>query len=186
VPEVVRAFGRSGCEGDLIVVGDPNRDARESERLRTAIAASQRPIRLAGVLSPEALRGLYARARLFISASGYEGWPVAVAEAMASGVPVAAFANPGVSELVRHRADGLLVPAGDVAGLARAVAELWTDTALGERLGRDGRVRARQWPTWEATARFVADLVLDASGVDQAPVVPGGQRPRGPQVTGAR
>jgi glycosyltransferase involved in cell wall biosynthesis len=61
---------------------------------------------------------------------------MALCEAMASAVPVVAMEyRPGVREIVRDGLDGLVVPSGDVPGLAAAMARLMDDPAERRRLG---------------------------------------------------
>ncbi len=67
-----------------------------------------------------------------------EGGPMAALEAMASGVPVVATDVPGCSDLVRHEANGLLVPLGDAPAAAAATRRLWADPALRARLIEGG------------------------------------------------
>lgn len=78
---------------------------------------------------------------LYMSASLWEGLPLSVMEAMALGVPVAAFASGGTPELVRHRADGLLAPTGDEKALGQAVAEILSDDWFRRRAGREAAKR---------------------------------------------
>jgi glycosyltransferase involved in cell wall biosynthesis len=70
-----------------------------------------------------------------------EGIPVALMEAMASGVAVVASALSGIPELVTDGVDGLLVPPGDAAALADALQRLAVDESLRERLSAAGRER---------------------------------------------
>ena len=49
----------------------------------------------------------------------------------------------GVSEAVRHRREGLVVPARDVRALADALHTLYSDEALRRRLGRAARERVK-------------------------------------------
>jgi glycosyltransferase involved in cell wall biosynthesis len=160
LPDAVRAFTNAGLnELTLVLVGDLDRDPAESQRLRESIAASPGPVRSAGVVSPGELSSLYARASVFLIASRYEGWPIAVAEAMASGIPVVGFDVPGVAELVRNDVDGLLAPPGDLASLVEALRRVVRDPALRDRLGEQARGRALSWPTWEQTGERFADVM---------------------------
>jgi glycosyltransferase involved in cell wall biosynthesis len=68
-----------------------------------------------------------------------EGMPLALIEAMASGVPVIASDISGIPELVVHEGNGLLVPPGDVAALRAALRRLLDNAALRARLGTNGR-----------------------------------------------
>jgi glycosyltransferase involved in cell wall biosynthesis len=74
-----------------------------------------------------------------------DGIPNVLAEAMATGLPVVTTPISGIPELVRDGSNGLLVPPGEPAPLARALAQLLTDAALRRRLGRRAAedVRAR-------------------------------------------
>jgi glycosyltransferase involved in cell wall biosynthesis len=74
-------------------------------------------------------------------ASGYEGLPNVVMEAMAAGRPVIATDIPGNRDLVVPGETGYLVPVGDRAGFARHILELVADPALAARLGAAGRAR---------------------------------------------
>jgi len=85
---------------------------------------------------------IYADLDLVALTSINEGTPVAVIEAMASARPVVATRVGGVADVVEHERTGLLVPAGDAAAFARETLRLLDDPALGERLGREGRIRA--------------------------------------------
>jgi glycosyltransferase involved in cell wall biosynthesis len=160
VADAIGAFERARLDGARFrLAGDHRRDPGEAERIDASVAALGRDLVLEGVLAAASLADRYASARVLVSASLYEGWPIAVAEAMASGVPVVAFDVAGVRELVRHEQEGLLVPVGDVADLARALERVWTDASLRDRMGRSARARARSWPTWrDASRRFVEAL----------------------------
>ena len=72
-------------------------------------------------------------------ASSQEGFPNALLEAMAAGVPVIGPRVGGVPELVRDGVDGLLFKPGSAADLARCILTLADDAALRERLGREAR-----------------------------------------------
>lgn len=73
-----------------------------------------------------------------------EGIPVALMEAMASGLPVVATAISGIPELVQPGLTGFLVPSGDPGALADALQRLAGDPDLRARMGRAGRARVVQ------------------------------------------
>lgn len=62
-------------------------------------------------------------------------------EALVAARPVVAARVGGMPEALRHRVDALLVPRDDPAAMAAAIAELWHDEDLRERLVASGRSR---------------------------------------------
>lgn len=94
-----------------------------------------------------------AKADLFALTSRFEGFPNALCEAMATGLPVISTNCPGgVGDLVRDGEDGILVPVNDVEALAEALHHLMSNPAERERLG--GRAR-------EVTERFDVDRIME-------------------------
>jgi glycosyltransferase involved in cell wall biosynthesis len=73
-------------------------------------------------------------ADIFVLPSRYEGFPNALCEAMACGIPVVASDTGAVSEIVRDGENGLVVPTEDSAAVAAALERLVSDKALRARL----------------------------------------------------
>lgn len=68
-----------------------------------------------------------------------EGIPVAIMEAMATGLPVVSTLHSGIPELVEAGRTGFLVPERDCAALMRALEELAKKPDLRTAMGRAGR-----------------------------------------------
>jgi GalNAc-alpha-(1->4)-GalNAc-alpha-(1->3)-diNAcBac-PP-undecaprenol alpha-1,4-N-acetyl-D-galactosaminyltransferase len=87
----------------------------------------------------------YSSATLFVLSSRYEGFPNALCEAMAAGLPVIAADCPsGPGELVRHEVDGLLVPPEDIQALADSLDKmLGSPKTMAEMGGRAKEITER-------------------------------------------
>lgn len=81
---------------------------------------------------------VYASAGIFVLPSRSEGFPNALSEAMAAGVPCISFdfiAGPG--DLITHNEDGILVPREDVTALAETIDQLINDPLKRKNLGEN-------------------------------------------------
>jgi glycosyltransferase involved in cell wall biosynthesis len=88
-----------------------------------------------------------------------EGFPQVILEAMVRGVPVIATRVGGVPRVVEDGRSGLLVPAGDAAGLADAVGRVLADRNLADDLAAAGQRAARPYTVEvqaESVVRFLA------------------------------
>jgi glycosyltransferase involved in cell wall biosynthesis len=149
----------------LELVGDgPERD-RIVERARERGVAER--VSLLGALSAEDVRARLAEARAFalpsirLPSGRMEGIPVALMEAMASGVPVVATRISGIPELVQHDVTGLLVEPHDPAGLAAALDSLLSDETLAAELALNGRRLVEGSFNLEVEARRLGDLFAE-------------------------
>ena len=82
---------------------------------------------------------ILSEAQLSLLVTNWEGFPLAILEAMRAGLPVVASAVGGVGESVRDGETGFLVPAREVAPLRDRLRLLLTDPALRSRMGAEGR-----------------------------------------------
>ena len=83
----------------------------------------------------------YADSSFLVMSSHYEGFPMVMIEAMASGLPVVSFDFPcGPRDIITPGTDGLIVQDGDIASLAGAMLELMENPAKIEAMS----IRARK------------------------------------------
>ncbi len=135
-------------------------------------AGLERAARRLGVAEAVAFRGFLPRAEkvralqqawVLVQPSPKEGWGLTVVEAGACGTAVVAADSPGLRDSVRPDRTGLLVPYGDEAALAAALARVLEDGALRDRLEAGGRAWAAGF-TWPECARSSLDALLGATG----------------------
>ena len=111
-----------------------------------------------GEVDAAQLQPFYARAELLLQPSLHEGYGMAVAEALAAGLPVLASDAGALAQTLPPDA-GLHVPAGDVSALRDALARLLGDAALLERLAAGARAAALHLPRWPQQAQRLAALL---------------------------
>lgn len=133
----------------LAIVGPLDADPDETARLRARIAASPigARVRLLGPLSGAALEAAYAHADIFVSSALYEGYGMALAEAIAHGLAVVATPGGAVSETVMGETEAAGVLAADASEAALAA-------ALGPLLASEEARRAAAVRSWAAAARL--------------------------------
>ena len=133
--QTVALLRESGRDVSLTLVGDGPLRGR-LEELARELGISER-VRFAGRRTDTP--AFYRDCDLFVLLSDYEGMPMSIIEAMASGLPVVATRAGGVGELVDDGVSGALVEA-DAAAAAEAIAAICDDPALYARLSA-GAVR---------------------------------------------
>jgi glycosyltransferase involved in cell wall biosynthesis len=130
----------------LVIAGDGPERAALGERV------GESAVRFVGRVDDGELARLRAGAAIALAPSrAGETFGLALAEAMAAGLPVAASRVGALPELVEPDA---LVPAGDASALAEAIARLAGDRAAGER----GLERVRSLCAPEVVARELAEV----------------------------
>ncbi|MEM7221918.1 MAG: glycosyltransferase family 4 protein [Pseudomonadota bacterium] len=142
----------------LNLVGGADHEPATAARVRAAIdeLGLRERVTLSGAVPPAALPACYDGADLFVLASEHEGYGMALAEALAHGLPIVSTTAGAIPETVPAEA-GLLVPLGDKAALRDALASVMDQPALRARLAAGAR--ASRLPSWpEAAARFAAAL----------------------------
>jgi glycosyltransferase involved in cell wall biosynthesis len=121
----------------LLLVGDRPRAADWSLAVAWGIADH---VDVRANVTSGVLPSLYRQASLFVLPSNEEGLGIVILEAMASGLPVVSTRCGGPETCVVDGETGYLVPVGDAEALARRMQVLLEDRALGQRMGRAGRM----------------------------------------------
>jgi glycosyltransferase involved in cell wall biosynthesis len=94
-------------------------------------------------------------ASLFVMTSRFEGFPMALLEAMSKGLPAVSFDTPtGPAEIIEDGRTGFLVPDGDVDALREAMLELIRDEPKRRRFGAAAAERAAAFGIDEVGARW--------------------------------
>ncbi|MFH1463033.1 MAG: glycosyltransferase [Pseudomonadota bacterium] len=136
------------------LVGEGER-AEELRAMQVAAGLAER-VRFVGVRRD--VPDLLGSADLYLSCSDWEGMPLATIEAMASELPCVATHTEGTG-LLLHEDCGVIVPVGDVEGMAAGIARLAEDAALRARMGAAARARALERFSHERVARELAELL---------------------------
>ena len=110
-------------------------DALQAQIDRLGLGASVR------LMHPTRQIGMeYAASDFLVMSSHYEGFPMVMVEAMASGLPVVSFDFLcGPRDIIRPGENGLLVPEGDVNALAAAMKRLMEDPEAVLRMSAEAR-----------------------------------------------
>jgi glycosyltransferase involved in cell wall biosynthesis len=138
-PELLAAM--RAVDAELWVVGERLASDHGAD-LEPVFAACGLGARLRRLGYREDIPALLAAADIFALPSHFEGLPMSIIEAMLTGLPVVATAIRGPREQVVDGVTGSLVPPGDAAALAAALARLAGDATLRARFGAAGLARA--------------------------------------------
>ncbi|HYG28010.1 MAG TPA: glycosyltransferase family 4 protein [Caulobacteraceae bacterium] len=146
-------------EWDLVIVGDgPD---REELAAHARLKGLEERVHMPGAVGDIGV--WYAKADIFVMTSRFEGFPNALLEAMAHGVPPIAFdCATGPSEMIRDGANGLLISMNDQEGLVEGMKTLMKDDALRESMGQEAVLLREQF----SKARVMA-LWFRAFGYDE-------------------
>jgi teichuronic acid biosynthesis glycosyltransferase TuaC len=141
---LLRAFAQLRDRGGLrvAIVGD-GETRQLLHRLAAELGIADRVI-FPGAVGNDALPEWYAAGDVFVMASSREGWPNAVCEALACGLPVVGTRVWGMPEIVTGPELGLLIPERTAEALAQGL-----ETALRTSWDRDLIARRGMQRTWK-------------------------------------
>jgi glycosyltransferase involved in cell wall biosynthesis len=154
--EAFRIMDARESEVILHLVGDFLTD-QEKGRLSQVVARSSGRGKTCFLLPPvtgDEKLACFERADIFVFPSHNEGMPMAILEAMASGLPVVATAVGGIPDLVADGSNGFLTAPGEPRDLARSIEKLCSDAGLRSEFGSRNAVASRD----HDVQRYIQDL----------------------------
>lgn len=167
--ELLAAFSNLADDrATLHLAGRDDVEPRYARRVRARIAAPDLVGRIVyhGPLTSEQVAALYAGADAFVLASYREPYGTVYGEALAAGLPVVGWQAGNLPNLATDGVEGVIVPAGDVVGLAEGLDRLATDVAWRNALAAAAARRGARLPTWSDAAAGVfgslRELLSDA------------------------
>lgn len=134
--EAIRQLLAAGLNVRAIVIGD----GPERARLADSGAGA---VEFPGMVGREDVASALVASDVYVQTSTFEGFGLAILEAMAARRAVVATAVDGIPEVVEDGVTGHLVPTGDADALASRIAELARDASARRRMGDAGLERAR-------------------------------------------
>lgn len=141
------ALLRGTYPGATMTIAGTGPQRAELEALARSLGLAD-AVRLPGRIEHAYMPDLYASADVALNPSTVDNMPNSVLEAYASHLPLVSTDAGGVPDIVDDGASGLLVPVGDAAAMAAALARVLADREMAARLVDAGqrKVRAFGWP----------------------------------------
>ncbi len=155
---LLRALARLfDLDWHLVIVGSAMRDPEHARALgalaeQLGIAAQ---VRFAGSVDDATLDALWRGADLFALATYWEGYGIAVADALRRGVPVAVTSGGAAASLVPAEA-GIVAPPGDQEQLSKAMRRLIFSAELRREMADVAWQAGRALPDWASQVRAFA------------------------------
>ena len=161
--EVLETLSELRWSWEVIGDADLNSDFAHEfcERLARSPIADR--VKFRGPLSPQRVIDAYDRADMFALPSRFETCSMATMEAMARGLPVAAFRVGGLPDLLPEFSRRILAEPGDLAGLRELLRLLIINPVERRGLGEENRRAAESFHSWDdcgrAMQRFIAQIL---------------------------
>ncbi len=153
---VARLLAR-GRQVNLTVAGSgPTAYQEELEALCRGLGIA-RNVRFVGAVDGERKKQVLSGADLFVLPSYQENFGIAVAEAMAVGIPVIVSDQVGICDEIDSGGAGVVVPC-DGEALANAILDMASDPSRRKRMGENSARLVRDRFSWQHTCELLMDL----------------------------
>jgi phosphatidylinositol alpha-1,6-mannosyltransferase len=166
LPAAVAALVREGVDLSLDLIGPTigliGDDEREAIRREAAALGVGDRVNLIGPVPLDRLMAKYRDYDIFIlPTQPGEGIPRVLLEAMANGLPIVTTDVSGITSLITHERNGLLIPDASAGSVVAAVRRLASDGALRRRLIQGGYATARAHTLERQAAEIMAVAAAD-------------------------
>jgi glycosyltransferase involved in cell wall biosynthesis len=147
----------------LIIAGDGEPQyINDLKKLVTSVNLNSR-VSFAGFVTGDIKNILLQGADLFVLPSRSENFCIAVAEAMAVGLPVIVTEEVQIAQDITANKAGLVVTE-DVDNLTQAISQLLASSQLRQEMGQNGRHWAQNHFAWNAIASNLISIYIDITG----------------------
>lgn len=156
--DLIEAFAKVATKhSDWSIVLAGNGEVEQAYQLANNLGI-EKHVKLLGWVSGEQKDKAYKEAMIFCLPSYAEGFPMAVLDAWAYGIPVITTPVGGIPDIAKDGENLLLFNPGDVDKLAQCLEELMKDTALREKLSIESRKMASTTFSINTINNQIADL----------------------------
>ncbi len=162
---VLRALaGLGDLDWTLTICGDDGIEPAHAAELRALAESAGLAGRVvfAGACAPAQLESLWQAADIFVSGSCFEGYGMAVAEAVRRGLPLAVTHGAAATEVIPLEGSVIVEP-GDHVQLAKGLRRLIFSAPLRQELAEAAWQAGRAFPNWAEQGRRFAELLPHAS-----------------------
>lgn len=158
--QAMQQLWATGSDATLVLIGAPL--AHFQQFYDQLPATTTAHIRILAYASDAERRDAYAAAQVLTLPSRTDSFGIVFLEAWCNRLPVIGADAGGIPDLVHDGQDGLLVPFGDIDGLAQAIQRLLTDTDTAAQFGAAGYANVHAHYTWEHIYVGVAPIYRGA------------------------
>lgn len=142
----------------LIIAGKGDAEVYSELRNLTRQIELDGSVEFYGEVDEETRNALFHKVWVYAIASMKEGFGISVIEAQAFGLPVVAYAVPGLIDSVRHMESGILVRDGDIQAFADGLTMICGDKALREKLSK-GAIKNAEKYNWNRSANNFLEIL---------------------------
>lgn len=140
----------------FVWIGDGVNRERYEDRL-ISLGLRDR-VHFAGLIPPNQVASMLNGLDMIVHASHWEGLPRAVVQGLLMELPAISYDNDGAPEVVIQDETGILVPLGNVQGLADGMVNLAEDHHRRHRMGQAGRSRCLKMFDWRMMVEDIERL----------------------------